>query len=538
MLVDELVRGGVRDAVLCPGSRNAPLSFALHGADAAGRLRLHVRIDERGAGFLALGLAARSGRPVPVCCTSGTAAANLHPAALEADHAGVPLLLVTADRPPELIGTGANQTVRQGGLFGQAARLAVTFGAADRAAGQNARWRSAVCRALAAATGDPPGPVQLDVPFREPLVPEQDAGWPEPLDGRAGGLPWTVLPEPPQPAAGQWDLSPRTLVVAGHGAPPLPPWLAALPRVAEPGTPLWADSLAAGPWLLGALPQRLRPQDVVVAGRTTLHRPVQRLLADPAIRVTVLTGRPQWTDVAGTARAVHRAAPPLPPAAFDLDWAGALGAAGSLAADAVATALDKAPWPTGLALARDLVQALPSGALLVLGSSNPIRDVALTAGPRADIAVHANRGVAGIDGTVSTAVGAALAHRGPGYALLGDLTFLHDSTGLVIGPDEPRPDLTFVVLNDDGGGIFGLLEQGAAEHAHAFERIFGTPHGVDLGALCAATGTPYVLVDTPAGLTAALAAAQGLRVVEVRADRAALRELHAGLRAAVAHALG
>jgi 2-succinyl-5-enolpyruvyl-6-hydroxy-3-cyclohexene-1-carboxylate synthase len=182
------------------------------------------------------------------------------------------------------------------------------------------------------------------------------------------------------------------------------------------------------------------------------------------------------------------------------------------------------------------VAALPPGAQLVLGSSNPVRDVALAAVPRPDVTVLANRGVAGIDGTVSTAVGAALAHDGPAYALLGDLTFLHDTTGLVIGPDEPRPDLTLVVLNDDGGGIFGLLEQGDPVHAAAFERVFGTPHGVDLAALCAATGTGHVLVELP-DLAEALVPAPGLRVVEVRADRRELRDGHAGLRAAIEAAL-
>jgi 2-succinyl-5-enolpyruvyl-6-hydroxy-3-cyclohexene-1-carboxylate synthase len=212
-------------------------------------------------------------------------------------------------------------------------------------------------------------------------------------------------------------------------------------------------------------------------------------------------------------------------------------AADATAARTVHAVLDEAPWPTGPALARDLVAALPPGALLVLGSSNPIRDVALAAGPRADLVVHANRGVSGIDGTVSTAIGAALAHGRPGYALLGDLTFLHDSTGLVIGADEPRPDLTIVVLNDRGGGIFTLLEQGAPEHTAAFERVFGTPHRVDLAALCAATGTPHRTAGTPAELVTALAPAKGLRVVEVPADRTILRDLHANLRKAVAAAL-
>ena len=542
MLVDELVAGGVLEAVLCPGSRNAPLSFALHAADAAGRLRLHVRVDERGAGFLALGLAARSGVAVPVVCTSGTAAANLHPAVLEAHHAGVPLLLLTADRPAELRDTGANQTVDQAELYGGAVRWRQTLAAA----GENGRWRATVCRALAAAsgtlTGDP-GPVHVNVALRPPLVQDADAVLGPEHAGRIGGRPWTdVLPTAEPAGAGRLQLGARTLVVAGHGGPvvsAVPRWLAELPRVAEPGSTLWGGSLAAGPWLLGAEVDEVRPEHVVVIGRPTLHRAVQGLLAHPAVQVTVLTGRPQWIDVAAWAGTVLRGVPGgRAGPELDEEWLATLRGADAAARKAVHQVLDGTPWPTGLAVARDLVAALPERALLVLGSSNPIRDVALAAQPRADLTVHANRGVAGIDGTVSTAVGAALAHGGPSYALLGDLTFLHDMTALVIGRHEPRPDLTIVVLNDDGGGIFALLEQGAPEHAAAFERIFGTPHGVDLAALCAATGVRHTAARTAHELADALRTPPaGLTVVEVRADRTALRDLHDRIRAAVAAAV-
>ena len=543
VLVDELVRCGVTDAVLCPGSRNAPLAFALHAADAAGRLRLHVRVDERTAGFLALGLALRSGRPVPVVTTSGTAVANLHPAVLEASHAGVPLLALTADRPPQMVGTGANQTVVQPGIFGSAVRLALTGAVAGDPERDNGPWRSAVTRAVAAALGPPPGPVHLDVPFAEPLVPDGTGVAPA---GRPGGAAWTAVAAPRLQAPPlSLDPAAPTLVVAGAGAPhEVRDW--GLPVVAEPASGVWDAGLRAGPWLLGALldgtaPDDLLPAQVVVAGRPTLHRPVQRLLADPRVAVSALAdpaGRP-WTDVAGTVRAVGSAPRWSPPG----EWVARWHDADAAAAKALDAALDAAPSadgaaPGGVRLARALVDALPAGALLVVGSSNPIRDVSLGAVPREDVVVLANRGVAGIDGTVSTAVGAALAHEGPAYALLGDLTLLHDTTGLVIGPDEPRPDLTIVVLNDGGGGIFGLLEQGAPEHAASFERVFGTPHTVDLAALAAATGVAHRCVDDPADLAEALAppsgnGAPGLRMVEVRADRAALRAGHAALRAAV-----
>ena len=531
VIVDELVRCGITDAVLCPGSRSAPLAFALHEADVSGRLRLHVRIDERTAGFLALGLALRSGRPVPVVTTSGTAVANLHPAVLEASHAGVPLLALTADRPPNLIGTGANQTITQTGIFGGAVRLALSPAVAADAARDHGVWRTAVDRAVAAALGTPPGPVHVNLPFAEPLVPS-DAG--QPPDGRAGGRPWTAVPRrqvevPPLPL----DPAAPTLVVAGAGAPAqVREW--GLPVVAEPASGVWDAGLRAGPWLVAALPDELRPAQVIVAGRPTLHRPVQRLFADPDVAVYALAdahGRP-WPDVAGTVRAVG-SVPRLSPSG---DWTARWNDADAVAIKALDAALDDPAAPGGLRLARAVVEALPGGVLLVVGSSNPIRDVSLAAQPRADVTVLANRGVAGIDGTVSTALGAALAHDGPAYALLGDLTLLHDTTGLVIGPDEPRPDLTIVILNDRGGGIFGLLEQGAEEHARSFERVFGTPHRVDLAALAAATGVTHTRVDDPAEV-AALSPASGLRLVEVMADRTTLRAGHATARAAIAAAL-
>jgi 2-succinyl-5-enolpyruvyl-6-hydroxy-3-cyclohexene-1-carboxylate synthase len=545
VLVDELVRCGVQHAVLCPGSRNAPLSFALHAAEQTGQVILHVRIDERSAAFLALGLALRSGLPVPVVCTSGTAAANLHPAVLEAHHAGIPLLAVTADRPAELIGTGANQTVRQAGLFGAAVRAAPSL-AAPSDCGQQAHWRSTVDRAVAAARGalgGGPGPVHLNVPLREPLVPGGLSGgpsdppappdWPQALRGRPGALPWTAVPAaPPVQAEVELDLSLRTLVVAGHDAPPAPP---GLPVVAEPTALAWPDGLVAGPWLLGSpVLEQLRPEQVLVLGRPTLHRPVQRLLADPTVAVTVLTDRPEWTDVAGTAVAVGTALHCV--GSPDREWLQWWRQVDARAAAAVSSTVQGHPHPTGLGVARLLVAALPADALLLLGSSNPIRDVSLAARPRRGLTVLANRGVAGIDGAIATATGAALAHGGPGYALVGDLTFLHDANGLLAGPDEARPDLTVVVANDDGGGIFGLLEQGAPEYAGAFERVFGTSHGTDLAALCAAHHVPYVRV--PAGqLAGALALARGVRVVEVRTERTGLRALHNRIRTAVAMAV-
>ena len=569
VVVDEWIRGGVTDAVACPGSRDAPFLLALHAADARGRLRLHVRIDERSAGFLAVGLAAGSGRVVPVVVTSGTAVANLHPAVLEASHAGLKLLVTSADRPVELVGTGANQTIDQVGLFGNAVRATVVLPLAEDRPGAPARWRATVVRALDRAAGTStadPGPVQLDVPLREPLVPgpDDDGALPPAARGRAGGGPWTRVAAPPAPAPGlaALDLDPAapTLVVAGHGAPAragLPP---GVPVVAEPTSSLWGGSSPGGPWVLDALAgdgagmadaerDGLRPRQVVVLGRPTLHRGVSRLLADPRVAVHVVPAvaagrdRPGWTDVAGTAVGVG--ALPDPDAwGTDPTWAAAWRAADAAAADAVRAVLADGPGVTGPGLAAAVVAALAPGTLLVPGSSNPVRDVALAAAPRDDVAVAAARGVAGIDGATSFATGAALGAGRSAVALLGDLTFLHDAGGLLVGPGEPRPDLVVVVANDDGGSIFAGLEPGAPHVAGAFERVFATPHGTDLAALCAAHHVPHRRLTDLAGLAgdlrATLAPGRGVRVVEVALDRAGRRalgeRLGAAARAAVAGA--
>ena len=504
-LVDELVRNGVTDAVLAPGSRSAPLAFALHEAEQLGRLRLHVRIDERSASFLALGLARESGRAVPVVTTSGTAAANLHPAVLEASYGQVPLLLLTADRPPELRGTGSNQTVDQIKLFGEAVRLFVEVGAPET--GQGTYWRSMACRAVAAAEGDPAGPVHLNLAFREPLVPDGT-----PMEqGRPDGKPWTLRGTSKVEAPID-DLPPRTVVVLGDAPASLVDEAQALavrrgfPVVAEPAAgagdnvvPAAELVLSAG-WAGAHVPDR-----VLVVGRPTLSRAVGRLIASAPVDVVGT-----WTG-SGAQRVLSGM--PCGTGEVDQHWLSTWMDAGRRAAAVAQATLSGLEEPS---VARAVVDAAQE--LLVVGSSKPVRDLFL-AGAKPGLRVVANRGVAGIDGMVSTAVGAALAHGRQTYALLGDLTFLHDSNGLVIGPDEPRPDLTIVVVNNDGGAIFGLLEQGAPEHATAFERVFGTPHGMDLSSLCAASGTPYTLVGSRDELAAALREAGGIRVVEVRTDR-------------------
>ena len=518
--------------MLCPGSRNAPLAFALADADRAGRLRLHVRIDERTAGFLAIGLAVAAGAPVCVAMTSGTAVANLGPAVVEANYARVPMIVLSANRPYELLGTGANQTMEQLGYFGTQVRAAISLGLAEDAPEKldslNAQWRSATCRVLAAATGARTanaGPVQFDIPLREPLVPG-----PEPIvgaipQGRPDGKPWTYMPSVTFDQPLEIDLTPDTVVIAGHGAG-VHPNLAQLPTVAEPTAPH-----AANPLHPLALP-RLHPQQVIMLGRPTLHRPVSALLADPSVPVYALTTGPRWPDVSGNSQATGtRAETHGTP---DPAWLRRCAEANRHAVDAVREQLAAHPLTTGLHVAAAVAEALRPGDQLVLGASNPVRDVALAGLNTEGIRVRSNRGVAGIDGTVSTIIGAALAYAGRTVALIGDLTFVHDSSGLLVGPTEPTPkNLTIVVSNDNGGGIFELLEQGDPRFSDVSSRIFGTPHDVDVGALCRAYHVEARQIEA-GDLRAALdEPPEGMRVLEVKADRSSLRQLHAAIKAAL-----
>ena len=536
VVVDELVRGGVRDVVLCPGSRNAPLAFALQEADRCGRIRLHVRIDERTAGYLAIGLAIAADAPVCVAMTSGTAVANLGPAVVEANYARVPLIVLSANRPYELLGTGANQTMEQLGYFGTQVRATISLGLAEDAPERldslNATWRSATCRVLAAATGSRSanaGPVQFDIPLREPLVPDPEPHGAATPQGRPDGKPWTHTPPVTFDQPLDIDLSPDTVVIAGHGAG-VHPNLAGLPTVSEPTAP--CPPSGANPLHPLALPL-LRPKQVIMLGRPTLHRPVSALLADPQVPVYALTTGPRWPDVSGNSQATGTRAvttgTPHPA------WLHRCAEMNRHAIAAVREQLAAHPLTTGLHVAAAVADALRPGDQLVLGASNPVRDAALVGLNTHGIQVRSNRGVAGIDGTVSTAIGAALAYEGSRtVALIGDLTFVHDSSGLLIGPTEPTPrQLTIVVSNDNGGGIFELLEQGDPRFSDVSSRIFGTPHDVDVGALCRAYHVESRQIEVDELESALDEPGAGMRVLEVKADRSSLRQLHAAIKAAL-----
>jgi 2-succinyl-5-enolpyruvyl-6-hydroxy-3-cyclohexene-1-carboxylate synthase len=566
-LVDELVRCGVRDIVLSPGSRSAPLSFAAHAAAEAGRIRLHVRIDERSAAFLALGLAKTSRRPVPVVTTSGTAVANLHPAVLEASHAGVPLIVVSADRPAGLRGTNANQTTDQVKIFGDAVRAFADVPPGSTGSGESAQvvsWRSLVARLVVSATGAASGargPVHLNVQLAEPLTPDVDAGWTTPVDGRPYGQPWTERPErsalQPEPVSA----TARTVVVAGDDAGPPARILAeraGWPLLAEPssGARTGTNAVRAYRLLLSDESLTSRVEQVVVFGHPTLSRPVTRLLSRDDVEVVAVPGPSGWTDPGHQVSRIVSGAYPDDQDPFG-SWRADEAEPGERsprrstpwleewqARDAeVSAALDKlVQAQTGLTphhVAAAVSAAMPRNGLLFVGASNPVRDLDLMAVPSTvgeRRLVIANRGLAGIDGSVSTAIGAALgrARSSRALALLGDVTFLHDATGLVVGPAEERPDLTIVVVNDDGGSIFSVLEQGGPSYASSFEKLFGTPHGVDLAALCAASRTPHRRVTTPAELEEALASPRGgVEVVEAVVRRDNRREIDEAIRALV-----
>ncbi len=503
--------------MLSPGSRNAPLSFVLAADE---RIRLHTRIDERTGGFLALGMARTSRRPVAVVTTSGTAAANLHPAVLEAAHAGVTLVALTADRPARLRGTGANQTTDQVRLYGSAA----SFADLDRPDPDalNAAWLLG-------------GPVHLNVQLDDPLIPDADSRGRSGASGRGGDRESVLDYRDPDPVL--LEAGKRTVVVAGDDAGPPARVLAERaewPLLAEPssGSRTGTHPIRTYRLLLGTdLGERV--ERAVVLGHPTLSRPVQRLLARDDVEVVSVPARGRWPARPHAVDAEHLAVHAEPDDAGWLEeWRTADRALSQRIDAFVADQPDLTPYDVAAAVDA----ANPPSGLLVVGSSNPIRDLDLMAGAHPvgqRRFVLANRGLAGIDGTVSTAIGAALGRPRTSRAMayVGDVTFLHDATALFLGPDEPRPDLTVVVANDDGGSIFATLEQGAPEHAGRYEQLFGTPHHVDLASLCAASRTPHWRVSSRAELEHALASPNGgIEVIEAVIRRDNRRELDERIR--------
>ncbi len=524
VIIGELISRGVRDVVLAPGARSAPLAYECLEADRIGLLRLHVRIDERTAGFLALGLAKGSGAPVAVLTTSGTATANLHPAVLEAWHAHVPLIVITASRPRSVINTGSNQTTDQDQLFGRQVR---GFAALSDEVLDHRTWRFEIARIVTAATGSrtrTPGPVQLNVEFSEPLVPAESA-WPPP----APELTITSSDAPAEPMV--LSDGAQTVIVAGDCRPDIGAGVAdlaaeaAVPLFAEPSSNARCGEAALSTYRLllsSTLAEEI--ERVVVFGRPTLSRPVTQLLSRDDIELVVVSAYADWIDPGRAASLVTDAV--RLPDPRDRGWLEAWRDADRVVRVRLDALLAAQPYFTGPGLAAAVWSALDADDVLFAGSSSPIRDLDLAPVNPAPPLVYANRGLSGIDGNVSTAAGLALALERPTHALIGDLTALHDATGLVIGREEPRPDLRLVVANDDGGSIFATLEQGLPAHMGAFERLFGTPVGVQFEALATAAAIGYRRVQTADELAEVLAEPPvGVELVDAVIDRAHRRTL-------------
>ena len=606
-VIEELIAAGVREAVVCPGSRSAPLAIAIAEANRVGRLRMHVRTDERTGAFLALGLAKYSRRPVPVVMTSGTAVANCLPAMVEATLTHTPLIVLSANRPLAMLGTGANQTIDQVGIFGThsvctrtldqigeaCAQREITEGLpADQVAFLRKTVREVLAAALHPTAG---GGAQLDVPLWEPLVPGDSA-----VVGLAASEIEEALrsaqAEEVNPAkqkistssedrhgktdgisteAVEIDLSKRTLAIVGEVSNrawgrQIMDQLAGVPTMAEPIAPDVPEkpvhSAAAAMFTAdtvehGEYSAVTHPEQIIVVGRPTLHRPVSKLLADPTIRVVVVTDTDTVTDVSGTAAAVTRAIKVT--GECDSQWLSVCRGISDMGASAVRQALENSEEFTAIHAVAAVADSLRDGDAVVLGASSTVRDAARAGLPFAGVEALANRGAAGIDGTISTASGVAFAHassdpasmRAPRtIAVMGDLTFLHDLGGLSIGPLEPQPDnLLVVVTNDNGGGIFETLEPGREElrefpdGSAMFERIFGTPLQANIGDLCAGFGVAHKVVTSPTELALAIEehaelgylpgtdedGGAGITVIEAQVSRAGRRSVEQAIREAV-----
>ena len=575
-LVDEWVRAGVTHAVVCPGSRSTPLTLAVA---AESRLELHVRLDERSAGFTALGIAMATGQPAVVVVTSGTAAAELHAAVVEADLAGVPMLVCTADRPPELRDVGAPQTIDQGDLYGRSVRWFVDTGVPDE--GARSAWRSIGSRSVAEAMSGPkgPGPVHLNLPFREPLLGDADAGGiPE---GRPGGVPWHQVDAGPTAPDGdlvvdlitEAGVAPgvRGVIVAGSGCGPPDAVLRlaealSWPVLAEPRSGLRggagvvvaaADSILRAPGFAASH----RPDVALRLGDRWASKVVNTYLGD--VPSVVVSPAGSWTDPEHSAGRVVRCDPTLLCEALvgaladrpaqdrpvrdgpvrDGSWSGSWERAEARARQVIDGTLGADGAWTEPVLAHRLTAALPAGSQLMVSSSMPIRDVEAFGSPMTSAnRVFANRGANGIDGVVSTALGIALA-AGPTVALVGDLAFLHDVSALV-GPAGRTPPLTVVVADNGGGGIFSFLAPATVLDRDTFEALYGTPQSADVGAVAAGFGWTVEEIDQDSSSDALAVALErsairgGGTVIRVRLpDRAANVAEHDRINAAIAAAV-
>ncbi len=533
-LVDEWIGLGIGHAVIAPGSRSTPMALAI---TARSEIRAHVVHDERVAGFVALGLGL-AGVPALLLCTSGTAAANFYPAVVEAGLSEIPMLVVTADRPEELRGVGAPQTIDQVDLYGRHVRWSRDAGVAEHA--ERSLWRDLARDAWVNATA---GPVQLNLPFREPLL------------GTAAALPEpTVRHTPPVGGSRATGTVPaavcceRGVILAGGRSGVDADDVAALHRAT--GWPILADPMSAMRGLTGTVAyadcllrhqgfaEDHRPDVIVRLGRPASSKVLAQWVVATGAPV-IQVGGPGVIDPDHNVTAVCSLADVLAATTGDAGpgrgvtrWAEAWSVADTLAEATIEAALAGEVELTEPAVARAVAAALPDGAVLTVASSMPVRDLEWFGGR--DAVAHANRGANGIDGVVSTALGRAL-DGSTSVVLLGDLAFVHDSNALV-GLMARDADLRVVVVDNDGGGIFSFLPQATVLEPERFEQLFGTPLGVDVLALAAAHGIPTATVTTAADLRA-LVARPGPWVARVPSDRRHNVVVHDRLHAAVAAAL-
>lgn len=554
VVLDAAVAAGVREVVVCPGSRSAPLALC---AARDPRVRVHTRIDERSAAFFALGVARVTGRPPMVVMTSGTAVANCLPAVIEAAHAHVPLVVASADRPARLVGTGASQTIDQVGMFGGFAECVNVEPLPKRLSEDDAAEFTQAVSTLrtqvdhAFAQVGPQRPLQLNLQFDQPLVGSVDAATAWVRENLPAADDATSSPA--KTHGGQWidhgevsvDLSKRTLVITGDEA-----WqvegLEDVPTMAEPTAPapylpvhpgaarlFLSEQVSAEGYVVDT-----KPEQVIVVGHPTLHRGVLKLLKDPDVRLIVLSRTNQLTDPYRRADATGTHIKTT--GELDKNWLKVCSAASDLAAETVRTALeDDTLGFTGLHAAAAVADTLAVGDTLVLGASNPVRDASFLGLPYDGVSTYAPRGAAGIDGTISQTLGVAAATstlnpeepRTPRtIALLGDVTFLHDAGGLNIPEHSPQPDnVTIVVANDSGCGIFETLEAGDPDYRDVFEQVFATPCNVDIAALCDAYDWEYIRAETTQQLLDALVDTcekpRGRTIIEAITTRTTRREL-------------
>jgi 2-succinyl-5-enolpyruvyl-6-hydroxy-3-cyclohexene-1-carboxylate synthase len=550
-LVDEWARCGCTHAVIAPGSRSTPLALALTRDE---RIAVTVMLDERSAAFQALGIGLATRRPAILVSTSGTAAANFSPAVIEAAHARVPLLVCTADRPPELRDTGAGQTIDQTKLYGDAVRWFHDPGVPSDNAAAVATWRPLACRAVAEAVGPPGGPVHLNLPFREPLLPTGAPSVSPP--GRADGRSWTNTTSARRAADAETTTRLAELVhaheagvlVAGWGAGATPATVrrfaraAGWPVLADPISDLRVDGCAVSTYeaLLRAraFGASHRPSLVVQIGAPLTSKLANAWLATSTAHVAI-DPDDAWLDphrtasdrVAADAELLLGALADELGASRRTPWLAEWLAAERRARTAIDRVLDAADAPFEGVIARDVAAALPDGAALVVASSLPVRALEWCMAPRDGLQIASNRGANGIDGFVSTAFGVAAGRGAPVVGLCGDLCFLHDTNGLLAAAGSVP--VTFVVIDNDGGGIFSFLPQ---QDLAEFEMLFGTPHGLDLVAVARAHGVGAERVTDVTGLKDALASGE-TRVLVVRVDRATTVEHHRMLWSAVEQAL-